>query len=217
MSLQTQVKLLRVLEERVFIPLGGTNPIQVDVRFIAATNRNLEEMVQKGEFREDLYYRLNVIPLYLPTLRERKDDIPLLAGHFLALYASRFHKHVTSFSESAMKLFLEYEWPGNIRELSNIIQRAAVLSETEVIDKGDIIGYVRSVQTEYSEFIVELTEEGIDLEAKLEEFEKYYICEALKKTEGNLTNAAKLLALSFRSIRYKVKKYKIDIKDFSSK
>lgn len=209
MSLQTQVKLLRVLEYREFVPVGGTQPMQVDVRFITATNRNLEKEIEKGDFREDLYYRLNVIPIALPPLRERKEDIPLLAGHFLALYASRLHKYVTEISEEVMQLLLNYHWPGNIRELSNLIQRAIVLCEGNIIVKEDLGNYIQ-IENKKKEDFTYFPPEGVNLEGKLEELEKKYIVEALKITKGSLTNAAKLLNLSFRSLRYKVKKYKLE-------
>lgn len=208
MSLSTQVKLLRVLEEKSFLPLGGTVPKVVNVRFIAATNRNLEEQVQKGRFREDLYYRLNVIPIHIPPLRERKEDIPLLAGHFLSRHALRFHKTVTGFSEDVMDLFLSYDWPGNVRELDNLIQRAVLLCEDEIIQTKDLKVYLPYRKETLQEY-TDLPEEGFDLGAKVEEFEKFYIKRALERTRGHLTQAAGLLNLSFRSLRYKVKKYKI--------
>ena len=183
-SLQTQVKLLRVLEERQFLPVGGTSPRQVDVRFITATNRNLEEQMKKGEFREDLYYRLNVIPIHIPPLRERRGDIPLLAGHFLALYSNRLHKHVTQFSDEVMKFFLQHEWAGNIRELSNLIQRAVVMSESEIITMKDIQECFPAKHPMHCFSDLEFSEEGIDLEKKLEEIESHYLKKALKKTGG---------------------------------
>ena len=211
MSLQTQVKLLRVLEDKQFIPLGATKSRQVDVRFITATNRDLEEQLRKGEFREDLYYRLNVIAIKLSPLRERKDDIPLLAGHFLALYASRLHKQVTQFSDEVMEFLLSYDWPGNVRELSNTIQRAVVMSESSIISKKDLQGYLQLNEQKQKYFSYpELPPQGFFLEKELENFEKHFIEAALKRTNGNLTNAAALLNLSFRSLRYKVKKYKIN-------
>ena len=210
MSLQTQVKLLRVLEDKQFIPLGAIKARQVDVRFITATNRDLEEQVRKGEFREDLYYRLNVISVKLSPLRERKDDIPLLAGHFLAIYSSRLHKQVTQFSDEVMEFLLNYDWPGNVRELSNVIQRAVVMCESSTISKEDLYGYMQIKEKKRKYFSYpELPAHGFLLEKELENFEKHFIEAALKRTSGNLTNAAGLLQLSFRSLRYKVKKYKI--------
>lgn len=206
MSLQTQVKFLRVLENREFIPVGGTSPQKTDVRFISATNRNLYTLVQKGEFREDLYYRLNVIPLTVPPLRERKEDIPLLAGYFLASHIRQINRNVTGFSPEAIELLYEYDWPGNIRELSNVIQRTVVLCEGNIIQKVDL-EIQNKVQN--ANHFPNLPEQGFDLEKQLIKVECFYIKEALDKTEGNLTKAAKILNMSFRSLRYKVKKYKI--------
>ena len=210
MSLQTQVKLLRVLEEKQFVPVGGNIPRHVDVRFVTATNRNLEEQVKKGEFREDLYYRLNVINIFLAPLRERRDDIPLLAGHFLSQHTSRFHKQVVGFTDETMQLFLSYDWPGNIRELGNLIQRAVLMCEGNLIEAKDLGGYI--AHTHIAEPVSgypALPPDGMDLENKIVEFETFYIQKALEQTGGRLTQAAKLLNLSFRGLRYKVKKYRI--------
>ncbi|WP_372371009.1 sigma-54-dependent transcriptional regulator [Candidatus Uabimicrobium sp. HlEnr_7] len=204
MLLSTQVKLLRVLENREFMPIGGVKAKKTDVRFITATNRNLQEMVKRGEFREDLFYRLNVIPIEVPSLRERKEDIPLLAGYFLALYTQKNNKNVTGFSAEAMQLLHDYNWPGNIRELSNVIHRTVVLCESSIIQKEDLEIHDNTAS---DNSLPELIEDGFDLENQLTKVECFYIKEALAKTNGNLTQAAKLLNLSFRSLRYKVKKY----------
>ncbi|MBN2714134.1 MAG: sigma-54-dependent Fis family transcriptional regulator, partial [Planctomycetes bacterium] len=139
MSLHTQVRLLRALETREFIPVGGTDPLRVDVRFVAATNRDLTAMVDQKTFREDLFYRLNVIPVHLPSLRERREDIPLLAGHFLAQYNRLFGRNIIGFDASAEAALMEYDWPGNIRELQNTIQRAVTLTDGEFISAPQII------------------------------------------------------------------------------
>ena len=215
LNVQTQVKLLRVIEYREFMPVGGTQSRQIDVRFIAATNQDLEKNVEKGEFREDLFYRLNVIPIYVPPLRDRKEDIPLLAGHFLAINAARMHKHVVKFSDDVMELLLNYEWTGNIRELSNLIQRAVVLCEGDTITKKDLGNYIKLENSTLNNVNPPLPEGGINIEEKLKQVEQYYIKEALKSSKGNLTEAAKLLKLSFRSFRYKVKKYGINSSEFS--
>ncbi len=206
MSSQVQVKLLRVLEEREFTPVGGTETVRVDVRFIAATNRNLEEEVEQGRFREDLFYRLNVIPIELPPLRDRREDIPLLAGHFLKVYNSSMHKEVLRFSEDAMSALMSYEWPGNVRELENTVQRAVALAEHAEVHRDDLLGKIRAAAAPSNELSLEIPPEGLSLEGRLEEIEKAYICAAMKRTNGHMTNAAKLLGMSFRSIRYKVKK-----------
>ncbi len=215
MTNATQVKLLRVLEYREFIPVGATAGKEVDVRFITATNRNLEAMIEKNEFREDLYYRLNVIPIYLPPLRDRKEDIPLLAGHFLALYANRMRKYVTQFAEDAMQLLLAYHWPGNIRELSNLLQRAVVLCEGNTIHRKDLEHHISVQKQRKNELDVEIPENGLDIAHELETIERAYIRKALAKTQGNLTNAAQLLRMTFRSMRYTVKKYGIDPEEFA--
>jgi two-component system response regulator PilR (NtrC family) len=209
MSLSTQVKLLRVLEEKEFIPLGGNVPHHADVRFVSATNRNLDELVKKGDFREDLYYRMNVMPIQIPPLRERKEDIPLLAGHFLSLHASHFHKQVVRFSDAAMERVLNYDWPGNIRELGNLIQRAVLMCEGEVIETKDIAGYIPYTISTAAGIYPDLPDEGIVLDDRVAEFELFYIKKALQKTNGHMTNAAKLLHMSFRGLRYKVKKYNL--------
>jgi DNA-binding NtrC family response regulator len=202
----TQVKFLRVLEERRFIPVGSTEEKQLDVRFIAATNRNLAEEVKRGAFREDLFYRLNVIPIEILPLRQRKEDIPLLAGHFLAVYSRNMNKEVTSFSEYALRQLMSYDWPGNIRELDNVIQRAVALSDGPVVRYFETGGLTRPPGGDKADFPAE----GFDLDKKIEEIERRYIEQALDRTDGNLTKAAELLGISFRSIRYKVKKLKLD-------
>ncbi len=207
MSLALQVKFLRVLEDREFLPVGGVVKKHADVRFITATNKDLKREVEKGAFREDLYYRLNVIPINIPPLRERKEDIPLLSGNFLAKYAGGLGKTVTRFDADAMAALMEYDWPGNVRELENTIQRAVTLCEEEVIGMADIVGRIPSLPKSGGFFYAGIPEEGIDIEKKLADIEKRYMLEALRKCGGNMTNAAKLLNMSFRSFRYKAGKY----------
>jgi len=215
MSPQMQVKFLRALENQEFKPVGGINTKKVDVRFITATNRDLTEMVDKGLFRTDLFYRLNVIPLTLPPLRDRMEDVPLLAGHFLAKYADKMKKQATRIAPEALEVLKTYDWPGNVRELENTIQRAVALSDGEVIDKDHlvIIGAHKIAVAEAVRSI--LGPEGIDLEKELEQLEKKYIGEALQLCNGHLSNAAKLLKMTFRSIRYRVKKLGLDRKSYS--
>jgi len=216
MSTTTQVKILRVLEERKISPVGSTELHPIDVRIIAATNKPMEEEVRKRAFREDLYYRLNVIPLFLPALRDRKDDIPLLTGHFLAKYSRQMHKQVTKISDAARRSLHDYDWPGNVRELENIIQRHVALCEGDTIQALTISGKPRNTADPISpaarpERRESLPAEGFELERELENVERGYLKEALKITQGNLTNAAKLLGMSYRSIRYRVKK--LNVKD----
>ncbi len=220
MSSQTQVKLLRVLENRSFRPVGGVRDKYVDVRFIAATNRDLEALVADGAFREDLYYRLNVIPLELPPLRARKGDIPLLAGQFLAKYANKTGKAVTEIDESAVSWLMEHDWPGNVRELENAVERAVALTRSEKLSQEDVASGMsprRSASasgprpapgsTGAVPAVEDLPEEGINLAEHLANTEKEYIRKAMAATGGNLTRAAKLLGMTFRAIRYKVQKY----------
>ncbi len=209
MSLALQVKFLRVLEDREFLPVGGVSKRYSDVRFITATNKDLTREVEKGSFREDLYYRLNVIPINIPPLRERKEDIPLLSGHFLAKYAGGLGKAVTRLDTDAMEALMEYDWPGNVRELENTIHRAVTLCEEDVIRLSDIVGKIPSLPKSGGFVYGGIPEEGLDIECKLEEIEKRYMLEALRKCGGNMTNAAGLLRMSFRSFRYKAKKYGI--------
>ncbi|MFH1422482.1 MAG: sigma-54 dependent transcriptional regulator [Planctomycetota bacterium] len=206
MASQTQVKLLRVLEERVFLPVGSTQPRKVDIRLIAATNTNLKSEVISGRFREDLFYRLNVIPLTIPPLRERKSDIPLLAGHFLAVYSKMMRKNIVGISDQARIALISHSWHGNVRELENVIQRAVALCEENTIEEINLAGEQMPESTK----AIDIPSDGFNLENHLAQIEKSYITVALKKTGGNLTKAAEVLGMTFRSIRYKVKKLNID-------
>ena len=216
MSLQLQVKLLRVLEEREFKPVGSTKTKKVDVRFIAATNRHLQAEVKRGTFREDLFYRLNVIPFVVPPLRDRREDIPLLAGFFLSRFSRTMRKSARCFSEEAMRRLESYPWPGNVRELENTIQRAIALSDSDVIHEADLFhadqASAAAAATTHAPAAAdreEFPDGGMDLEGRLAEIEKGYILQAIRKTDGHLTKAADILRISFRSLRYKVKKYGI--------
>ncbi|MDL1956751.1 MAG: sigma-54 dependent transcriptional regulator [Candidatus Desulfofervidus auxilii] len=205
-----QVKLLRVVEEKCFKPLGSNQEVQVDVRIISATNRNLEQEVISGRFREDLYYRLNVIPIRVPPLRERKEDIPILIEYFLEKYSKELGKEVRHISASALSLLMEYDFPGNVRELENIIERCVALETSNIILPESLIISTFKKKKTLSEEKAELPLEGIDLEEKLASIEKQLLIEALKKAKGVKTEAAKLLNLSFRSFRYKLQKYGLD-------
>ncbi|MHC4885116.1 MAG: sigma-54-dependent transcriptional regulator [Planctomycetota bacterium] len=216
MSPQTQVRFLRLLETREYLPVGSTVTKKADVRFITATNRKLEEEVAEGRFREDLFYRLNVIPIHLPPLRERRDDIPLLAGFFLARYAQKQGKERSCFSAEALAYMQEQEWPGNVRELENTIQRAVTLSEEEEISLQDIASTrprlgVQQVPPAAAETAIPILGEHFDLEATIAEVERGYLRQALQESGGNLTRAADLLGISFRQIRYKVKKLGVSV------
>ncbi len=213
LSTSKHVRLLRVLEEKTVTPLGGSAEIPVDVRIIAATHKQLDREVTAGRFREDLLYRLDVIPLKLPPLRERRDDIPLLAGHFLARYAKSMGKCVKSLSEAARRTLMNYAWPGNVRELENVIQRHVALCDGEVIDEIELAGAGRAPAGAAAEpgDAFGIPDHGMVLDDVLDEIERKYLLSALDRTNGNLTQAAKILGMSYRSIRYKVKKLNVKV------
>jgi Nif-specific regulatory protein len=203
LSPQVQVKLLRVLQERELERVGGTGTIKVDVRLIAATNRKLEEEVKAGRFREDLYYRLNVFPLRVPPLRERKSDIILLADYFAEKYAEKNGKLIKRISTPALDLLASYSWPGNVRELENCIERAVILSADGVIHSYDLPPSLQSAVSTNTEPIT-------TLEAALSRLEKELIVEALKITDGNMAAAARRLGISERRIGLRVHHYGIN-------
>jgi two-component system response regulator PilR (NtrC family) len=200
--------LLRVLQERRLRPVGATEETMVDTRVIAATNRDLASMVKEGTFREDLYYRISVIPIELPALRERTEDIPELAKHFVEKFCAGTGRSL-SISESAIRLLENYIWPGNVRELEHAIERAVALETTTSIEPERFPEKI----TNYDPYRVaesfEFPEEGINITAHLEQLEKTYVLEALRRTVGNQTNAAELLSLSVRSLRHLLDKHGI--------
>ena len=202
----TQVKLLRFLQERKIERVGGTKPIELDVRIIAATNLDLEKAVQEGSFREDLYYRLNVVTMPLPPLRERRDDIPLLVKHFLQKFKSESKGKVKYVPPETMGLLMRYHWPGNVRELENVIERAIVIGKTDAILVEDLPS---RIQKGASESELEISPKKIPFEQKVENFEKKLIVDALEKTNWIQTKAAELLGTSRSIIKYKMKKYGI--------
>jgi Nif-specific regulatory protein len=203
LSPQVQVKLLRVLQERELERVGGTSTIKVDVRLITATNRNLEEEVKTGRFREDLYYRLNVFPLHVPSLRERKSDIVLLADHFTEKYAYKNGKLIKRISTPAIDLLTSYTWPGNVRELENAIERAVILSKDQVIHSYDLPPSLQSAASTN-------TEPTTTLEAALSRLEKELIVEALKIAGGNMASAARRLGITERQMGLRVRHYGIN-------
>jgi transcriptional regulator with PAS, ATPase and Fis domain len=198
MSPKLQVKLLRVLQERQFEPVGSDNAVQVDVRVVAATNRDLRVAVRERKFREDLFYRLNVLPLELPSLREREADIPVLIRHFLALHARRRGKAVIHVDNDAMAVMEKYGWPGNVREVENLLERLVVLNEDGTVRLSDLPDYVIHNATPQHQTIaqVSLPSEGVDLDAFLEKIEDGFIQQALQRSRGNKTIAAELLKLN---------------------
>ncbi len=204
-----QVKLLRVVQEKTFRRIGGAEDIKVDVRIISATNQNLEEKVKKGEFREDLYYRLNVIPILLPPLRERKEDIPLLTNNFIEKYARMFDKEIRTISTYAMELLMDYAFPGNIRELENIIERSVAMESSNIILPVNLLSS-SSALAGVPNFDIEITENGIDLDEVMKKIEKIMIEKALQKTKGSKTKAAELLHVTFDSLRNRIKKLGVE-------
>jgi len=200
-----QVKLLRVLQEREFKRVGGTADIKVDVRVIAATNRELLADVNKGLFREDLYYRLNVILITVPPLRERKDDIPYLVEYFLGRSAPG--KKAKKITPEAMKLLLNYRWPGNVRELENTIERLVILTAGDIITVEHLSESLKNASSGTELIPLDIPESGIDLESLLQNAERTMLYKALDKAGGVKTEAAKLLGLSFRSFRHRLQKY----------
>ncbi len=209
LPLALQVKLLRVLDNHVVTPLGGSESIKVDVRIVSATNRDLEQMVREGTFREDLYYRLNVIPLHLPALRERPDDIPLLVRHFLSRHSEKLGRRIPAITPAVVDALTGYDWPGNIRELANVIERALALCNADTIDVAElphnISHYVPRAQSAYTD----LPPQGVDLEALIAEIEMKLIEQALNRTRHSQKKAAHLLGLTARSLRYRLQKYGI--------
>ena len=204
MPLAMQAKLLRVLQEKELTRVGGEDVIKVDARVITATNRNLEELVQSGEFREDLFYRLNVVVLTVPPLRDRKDDIPLLAQHFMKLFSEKNHKSVKGFSPNAMAFLMGFAWPGNVRELMNTIERGVVLCRGEYLDVQDFSLPQASHITVEKEETAPQEPAGI---IPLEEVEKKTILEALESTQGNKSETARKLGITRRTLHQKLKKY----------
>jgi two-component system response regulator PilR (NtrC family) len=210
MSAVMQVKFLRVLQERRFRRVGGLEELQADIRVIAATNQDLGKAVAEGRFREDLFYRINVIPIALPPLRERREDIALLADHFLSKYAEQMGKAITGIAGTTHELLLQYDWPGNIRELENVMERAVALERTPAILPDSLPASIRSGGSRTAPLAAEtLPATGFDLEAHVKEIERAYIAQALQRAGGVQVKAAELLGMSFRSFRYYVKKYNL--------
>jgi DNA-binding NtrC family response regulator len=206
-----QAKLLRFLEEKAFRRLGSTSDIKVDVRVIAATNQDLEKTVRDGKFREDLYYRLNVLRIEMPPLRERGGDIVLLAGHYIKAFSQEFRRPVRRLTPAAEQALLAYSWPGNVRELRNLIERAVLLAESEDLEPADFetAHTLRSPVESASGRGIELPEAGLDIE----EVEKKLVMLALERTRGNQTRAAALLGLHRDQIRYRIEKFGLKLSD----
>ncbi|ACV68122.1 sigma-54-dependent Fis family transcriptional regulator [Desulfohalobium retbaense] len=210
LSAEAQAKLLRAIQEGEIQRLGSERPIKVDVRLVCATHRPLEMLLEDGSFREDLYYRINVFPVFIPSLRERRDDIIPLTEHFLSYFAREYQKSIKRVSSPAIDLLVQYHWPGNVRELRNCIERAVLLCNEDVIRTYHL---PPSLQTAESS----ATDTDLSFGEAVARFEQELLVEALKKTKGNMLQAARNLRASYRIINYKVKKYGIDVKRISGK
>jgi len=207
MTLATQAKLLRVLQEREFEPLGSTRTVKVDIRIIAASNKVLKEEVEKGSFREDLFYRLNVVPITLPPLRERKEDIPLLIDHFLKIYNEKNRRDVHGFHPRALDAMMRYTWPGNIRELENVVERAVILARDEYIPLADMDEPVRSA---VGDALTEEIRSGIRPGMTIKEMERELILKTLDENESNRSRTARILGITRRTLQHKLKDYGIE-------
>ena len=206
MSTDLQVKVLRVLEENEFEPVGGSKTIKANVRVIAATHRDLEEEVQKGNFREDLFYRLYVIPMALPPLKEKKSDLPLLVSHFLDLFCQEKKRDSVTISNEALEIFMNYSWPGNVRELKNLIERLVVLSESYEITPRDLPKKLKTIERPE----ISVSTEGVDFNTAVTEYEKALIINALEKTNWVKNKAADFLQIKRTTLVEKIKRYKIN-------
>jgi Nif-specific regulatory protein len=209
-SASLQVKLLRVLQEQEFERVGGSKTIKVDVRVVAATNRNLEDMVEKGEFREDLFYRLNVIPIFLPPLRERGKDVLMLANHFLYKFC-KLHKKELEFNEEAYAMLSDYSWHGNIRELENTMERIVLLNDDGVLGKEAVMSALPGAFVQEKLEGMPIKKEGVVTKTELENIEKDAIISALKECGGIQAKAARKLGITVRQIGYKILKYEIEV------
>jgi two-component system response regulator PilR (NtrC family) len=201
-----QVKLLRAIQERQIRRVGDTRDVKIDVRLVAASNRDLGRAVTDGVLREDLFYRLNVIPLHLPPLRDRREDIPLLVGHFIKKLSHETARPMRGVTPEALAVLEQYHWPGNIRELENVVERAMVLGSSELLEPDGLPTSLRQPRDRH-DVPLELPPEGIDLEAMLDRIEHRYMQLALERVGGVQTRAAELLRVSFRQFRYKLQKF----------
>ncbi|MEE8377780.1 MAG: sigma-54 dependent transcriptional regulator [Candidatus Aminicenantaceae bacterium] len=215
LNIETQAKLLRVIQDREFMHLGGTDTIRVDVRIVAATNSDLEELIAQKIFREDLFYRLNVIKIELPPLRERKGDIPLLVKHFIEVYSQENNKRIDGISEDVMKILDNHSWPGNIRELENLIERAVVLTKTSILNRESLPPFLLSLQNGNLSS-VSLSQEKGSLKNKLQTFQRKTIIEALRKSHGIQKKAAAILDVKPTTLNEMIKRLKISTIDYSS-
>ncbi|WP_282036863.1 sigma-54 interaction domain-containing protein [Saccharicrinis aurantiacus] len=203
LPLQTQVKLLRILQEREFERLGGSETIKVDVRIVCATNKHLEQSIEDGLFREDFFYRINVFPIFVPALRERRNDIPLLADHFISKFNNKNRANITRITTSAINMLMVYGWPGNVRELENVIERACILSKDNVVHSYNLPPTLQTADSTATG-----SQDG--MQGVLERLEKQLILEGLTSTKGNISKAAEILKITERKLGTRIKKYNID-------
>jgi two-component system response regulator PilR (NtrC family) len=215
---QTQVKVLRALAERKVSPLGGGGEEEVDIRVVAASNKALDDEVAAGRFREDLYYRLNVIKIDLPPLRDRKGDVPLLAAHFVREFSDEHRKRISSIAPNVFETLSSYSWPGNVRELRNVIEGAVALSDGDQITMNSLPRHFSPEKTvsevgQGAGTLGLLPDKGVRLDTMLLDMERTYLQQALDRTGGRKTEAARLLGMSFRSFRYRLAKYGMDDTD----
>jgi two-component system response regulator HydG len=207
MSPSTQAKLLRVLQEREFEPLGSTRTVKVNIRIITATNRVIKDEVKKGTFREDLFYRLNVVPIELPPLRERREDIPLLIEHFLKIYNEKNNRRLKGFHPRALDALMRYSWPGNIRELENVVERAVILTADDYVQFSDLSEAIRGATEDP---LMGQFREGIRPGMTIREMERELILKTLDDNEGNRTRTARILGITRRTLQLKLKEFDID-------
>jgi two-component system response regulator PilR (NtrC family) len=212
LNMETQAKLLRVMQDREFMRLGGTKTIKVDVRVIAATNTDLEDLIEAKQFRQDLFFRLNVIKIELPTLRERKEDIPLLVKHFLDTYSKENRKEILGISEEVMEVFANYSWPGNIRELENLIERAVVLTKSKMITRNNLPPFLFDTGDKQEKDQI-LSDNTGTLKEQTQQFQKTWILEALRKSNGIQKKAAQLLGVKATTLNEMIKRMGIDVGD----
>jgi two-component system NtrC family response regulator len=205
LPMNLQVRLLRVIQEREIDKIGFPKPIPVNVRIIAATNRDLRTLIEDGQFREDLFYRLSVVTIELPPLRERRDDIPLLLAHFLKKHSARYKLSVPSISDDTLELLTRYDWPGNVRELENVVEHAVVLGLSEVIQVENLPAHIRNSKSRITAISLKLPDDGIDLE----EVEKEILLQSLEKNQWNQTRAARYLNISRKTLIYRMEKFSL--------
>ena len=212
MSLKTQAKILRILQEHKFERVGGNRTIEVDVRVIAATNKNLEEEIKEGNFREDLYYRLNVLPFHVPPLRERFDDVQALAKHFIEFFCQKEGKKIKTLSDASLNLLAQYSWPGNVRELKNIIERLAIMTVDEIIMPNHLPTVIIKNQSGSNDLYSNLADQDDNFRQARDQFEKAFIVQKLQENNWNVSKTSEIIEMERSNLHRKIKAYRIDLK-----